>query len=313
MSSTDHLNVDSDISRLESVVCGGVAGLFSRFVISPLDVLKIRLQLDNTRHRNGQSRIYTAVNDILKYEGVTAFWKGNVPAELLYVCYGASQFTTYKIATVACKQNFSGLSEPWMLFFSGSVAGTVATTLTYPFDLLRTRMAAQGAKQNEQLYSSLRDVVKKIYRYEGFTGFFKGLAPSICSITPHNGIFFLSYEKIRQFLHNNQSLDLMPAPEASAGLVAGGLSKSIMFPLDVIRKRLQVQGPFSKQYGLPEYSTRIVKCLGQIVRAEGIRGLYKGYAVALLKGAPTSAVTIWTFEKSVGGLRWLRDKEYIFY
>lgn len=314
MPRTDHLSVDSDLSRFESIVCGGVAGLLSRFVISPLDVVKIRLQLDHGTINNHRSKLLFTIKSILKHEGVTAFWKGNVPAEMLYIFYGATQFTSYKIATVMLKESFNdNLSNSMLLFLSGSLAGTTATVLSYPLDLLRTRLAAQGAVKNHKVYSSLRDVIKKTYMHEGVKGFFRGIVPSICSITPHNGVFFLSYELTRQFLQKRPKLDMIPAPEVTAGLVGGALSKTLVFPLDVVRKRLQLQGPQLKHYGIPEYPPNVFKCLKQITAKEGIRGLYKGYAVSLLKGAPTSAVTIWAFERSVTGLRWFKKEGYIFY
>ena len=91
---SNHLSSDSDISSTESMLCGGIAGMVSRFCIAPLDVIKIRLQLqkNGTRYYRG---IFHTMRQIVRDEGVTALWKGNIPAELLYVFYGATQFVTY--------------------------------------------------------------------------------------------------------------------------------------------------------------------------------------------------------------------------
>src|SRR5436305_15064996 len=85
-------------SRKQVIVAGGFAGLVSRFCIAPLDVVKIRLQLQPHSLSDPVSYYavtgptykgwYSALKDIAKQEGITALWKGNIPAELLYLCYG---------------------------------------------------------------------------------------------------------------------------------------------------------------------------------------------------------------------------------
>ena len=74
-----------------------------------------------------------------------ALWKGNVPAEILYVCYGGIQFVSYRSISQAQQLLLKGRVPPQVeSFVAGASAGAVATTATYPLDLLRTRFAAQG-------------------------------------------------------------------------------------------------------------------------------------------------------------------------
>jgi solute carrier family 25 (mitochondrial thiamine pyrophosphate transporter), member 19 len=100
-------------------------------------------------------------------------------------------------------------------------------------------------------------------------------------------------------------------PDAAAGMLAGLLAKSVTYPLDTIRKRLQVQGPSRKLYvhgNIPEYRGGVVHTAKAIITKEGLRGLYRGLSVALVKAAPTSAVTVWTFERVMSGLKYLEEK-----
>jgi len=60
---------------------------------------------------------------------------------------------------------------------------------------------------------------------------------------------------------------------------------------------------------IPEYTTGIAGTIRLIAQREGFRGLYRGLTVALLKAAPTSAVTIWTFERVMGVMRMYDEKE----
>jgi len=94
--------------------------------------------------------------------------------------------------------------------------------------------------------------------------------------------------------------------------MAGVLAKTGVFPLDTVRKRLQVQGPTRGRYvhkNIPVYTGGVVKSMKDILRVEGLRGLYKGLTVGLIKAAPASAVTMWTYERTMVVLRWWEDKE----
>ncbi|KAL8655675.1 MAG: hypothetical protein Q9210_000738 [Variospora velana] len=227
-----------------------------------------------------------------------AFWKGNVPAELLYIAYGAAQFTAYRTAN----QFLQPFELPGAVdtFLSGAAAGATATSLTYPLDLLRTRFAAQGV---EKVYKNLRTSVVEIGRTEGIRGFFQGLGPAVGQIVPYMGLFFSTYEVLRPRLAD-LALPVGSAG-ASAGIVSGVLAKTGVFPLDLIRKRLQVQGPTRSHYvggSIPVYKG--VWVTGQtIIRKEGWKGLYRGLGISLIKSAPASAVTMWTYEHALKLLR----------
>ncbi|KAL8766716.1 MAG: hypothetical protein Q9209_006585 [Squamulea sp. 1 TL-2023] len=181
-------------------------------------------------------------------------------------------------------------------FLSGASAGAAATSLTYPLDLLRTRFAAQG---RDRIYVNLRSGILDIARTEGFKGFFQGLSPAVGQVVPYMGLFFSIYEVLRPTLAD-VSLPL-GSGDACAGILSGFVAKLGVFPLDLIRKRLQVQGPMRARYAggsIPVYKG--VWTTGRaIVTKEGWRGLYRGLGISLVKSAPASAVTMWTYEHAL--------------
>ncbi len=260
-----------------------------RFVIAPLDVVKIRLQLqthslsDPLSHRDLKgSPIYKGtlptIKHILREEGITGLWKGNIPAELMYVSYSAIQFTTYRSVTLGLQATFGEHRLPATSesFIAGASAGAVATTATYPLDLLRTRFAAQGT---EKIYSSLAASIREIAKSEGPRGFFQGLGAGVGQIVPYMGMFFASYEALRLPFGNLQ----LPfgSGDATAGIMASVVAKTAVFPLDLIRKRLQVQGPTRSRYvhkNIPVYKG-VFKTMRDIIQKEGTRGLYRGLTV----------------------------------
>jgi len=236
---------------------------------------------------------------IARHEGLTALWKGNISAELLYLCYGAIQFTAYRQVAVLLQRAAGGqgrLGQAAESFIAGASAGAAATAATYPLDLLRTRFAAQG---NDRVYTSLSRAVVQIGREEGIKGFYRGLGPGLAQIIPFMGIFFAAYETLRQPL-SQLSLPFSSG-DAVAGVAASVVAKTGSFPLDLVRKRIQVQGPTRSRYvhkNIPEYHS-MVGTVRAILRKEGIRGLYRGLTVSLFKAAPASAVTMWTYERAL--------------
>ncbi|KAI9757985.1 MAG: mitochondrial thiamine pyrophosphate transporter [Chaenotheca gracillima] len=293
-------------SKRQVVFAGAIAGLISRFCIAPLDVVKIRLQLqvhsltDPLSHQGYKGPIYKGTiptfKAILKQEGLSGLWKGNVPAELLYVCYGGIQFSSYRTTALALHSAAPKLPDAAESFICGAAAGAAATTATYPLDLLRTRFAAQGT---QKVYTSLLGSVRDIYRHEGARGYFQGLSAGVTQVIPYMGLFFAAYETLRA------PMAILPLPygssDAAAGVCASIIAKTGTFPLDLVRKRLQVQGPTRSRYvhtNIPLYKGTFAT-IKAIVKQEGRRGLYRGLTVSLFKAAPASAVTMWTYERAL--------------
>ena len=221
------------------------------------------------------------------------------------------QFLAYRTASQTIEKFVQGkqtkVPDAAKSFVSGAVAGAAATTATYPLDLLRTRFAAQGT---ERVYEGLAASVREITRNEGYTGFFRGLTAGIGQIVPYMGLFFALYEGLKVSLAEAQ----LPfgSGDAVAGITASELSKSAVFPLDTVRKRLQVQGPTRNKYiggsRIPVYERGILDTMTTIARKEGTTGLYRGLGVSLIKAAPASAVTMWTYERVISMMRKMEDK-----
>jgi solute carrier family 25 thiamine pyrophosphate transporter 19 len=281
------------------------------FVIAPLDVIKIRLQLqihslsDPTSYRGVNGPVYKGTlgtfKQILREEGITGLWKGNIPAELLYLTYGSVQFSAYTYLSQLLETIPAPYTPPSSAtsFLSGAAAGAAATTATYPLDLLRTRFAAQG---KDRVYTSILESIRHIAQHEGPTGFFRGLGAGVSQIVPYMGLFFASYESLKPIMATSPLPLPLGSSDAVAGIVASVLSKTAVYPLDTTRKRLQVQGPNRARYvhrNIPTY-TGVLMTLQHIWKHEGRRGMYRGLTVSLLKAAPASAVTMWTYERAMG-------------
>ncbi|KAI8369321.1 mitochondrial carrier domain-containing protein [Radiomyces spectabilis] len=308
-------HITQNLNANETALCGGIAGATARVVIAPLDVVKIRLQVQNQPYSLGSmlsrpstmtsgvkyTGMWQAFRVIATEEGVRGLFKGNMSAEYLYLSYGITQFYAYHhLDTLLDKFQMSSMIR---VFVSGMLAGSIATTITYPFDLLRTRFAMQGSEKT--LYHSVSHALHHIYHSEGLSGLYRGLMPSITQIMPYMGLTFLSYDMLRsgvQWLkdHHYTSNRYDVFHDMACGSLASIISKTGVFPLDVIRKRLQLQGPHRTDYvvtSIPCYARRsIFGCAKAIARTEGFLALYKGLAPGLLKVGPAGAVNFLVFE-----------------
>ena len=95
--------------------------------------------------------------------------------------------------------------------------------------------------------------------------------------------------------------------DLTSGGLAGMFSKTVVFPLDVVRKRMQIQGPNRMDYvfyNVPVYSTSVLTCMKEIVHMEGLLGLYKGLTPAVVKAACASSVTFFMY----GQTRYLLER-----
>ncbi|KAG1216995.1 hypothetical protein G6F35_009563 [Rhizopus arrhizus] len=292
----------SKLNANETALCGGIAGIATRFAISPLDVIKIRLQLQSqplstkllfSKQNAKYSGIFHSFKTIVQEEGIRGLFKGNVAAEYLYLTYGISQFYAYyhMDAFMDKKTQIVPSLKP---FVSGMVAGSFATAITYPFDLLRTRFAVQGTSK---VYKSLSHAILDINEKEGIKGFYRGLGSSIIQIMPYMGLMFFSYEGLSSIIQNLKDKQIISdkynkTENMICGSLSGIISKAGVFPLDVVRKRLQVQGPRISEYvvsSIPTYShqTSAISCMKHIVCTEGFWALFKGIVPGLLKAGPS--------------------------
>jgi len=217
-------------------------------------VLKIRFQIQNLTGQATQYRnIAHAVQSIVRDEGIRAFWKGNLPAELMVIPFGAVSFVSYNAMKqwILANPSTSTASSATISLASGSFSGMCATVATYPLDLLRTRLAAQ---REPKIYPTMSSAVVYILRNEGARGLYAGMWPTLVGIVPYMALQFASYEALKTAaLQLNRSVDptcssqLSPTQHGACGFLAGMSSKLLTMPLDVVKKRFQVDAfPFQQ-------------------------------------------------------------------
>lgn len=179
----------------------------------------------------------------------------------------------------------------------GCGSGVSSTLVTYPFDLLRTRLAANSGKK----FLSMNKTIKSIWKEEGVRGYFAGIKPTMLSVGATTGLMFWSYELARDI--SNKYKENIPFIEGICGFLAGATSKGITFPLDTLRKRIQV---FSVTHR-GKSRGKTINLFTNIIKNEGPLSLYRGFGISVLKTAPTSALSLYVYEYSLNSIRNLEN------
>jgi len=140
-------------------------------------------------------------------------------------------------------------------------------------------------------------MIKLVYREEGgIRGLYRGLIPTAVGVAPYVGINFTAYETLRIIITPPEHKNSIPR-KLLCGALAGSISQTITYPLDVLRRKMQVVGMKSSSAGSLGYQYNGAwDALTTIARTEGIRGLYRGLWPNLLKVAPSIATSFFTYE-----------------
>ena len=129
-------------------------------------------------------------------EGVKGFYRGLAPS-LFGVSHGALQFMAYerlKIYRAEAKGIPLGQLGAVDFLILSSLSKTFAGTVTYPYQVIRSRLQRYDA---EHTYRTTRGAVRSVWHHEGIAGFYKGLGPNLLRVLPSTWVTFLVYEHVR--------------------------------------------------------------------------------------------------------------------
>lgn len=174
---------------------GVMAGVLTVGVTNPMWLVKTRMQL-----QSGEQVTYSAAKvakGIFQQDGIAGFYRGVMPA-LILTSHGAVQFAIYEKLKLFSERAGRGKGTPEYLLMGG-LSKICATVVTYPIQLVKTRMQQQFAHQHTA-YGKTVATLQYIYRNEGWLGYYKGLGPNLAKVAPQSAILFALYENILKLL-----------------------------------------------------------------------------------------------------------------
>ncbi|CAJ0633646.1 17938_t:CDS:2 [Entrophospora sp. SA101] len=196
-------NKSSELSPIQHLVASAEAGAITALFTNPFWVIKTRMCATNIDDPRAYKGLFDGLYQILKYEGIRGLYRGIIPA-FFGVSHGALQFMAYEEMKkwklkIGSKEDRKKLDNLEYLLIAGS-SKIFATISTYPYQLIKARLQNQSF---EVKYNGVIDTIKKVFRSEGFFGFYKGLAPNILRVLPGTCTTFLVYENMMEFFRNH--------------------------------------------------------------------------------------------------------------
>lgn len=300
--------------------CSGA--LLTSLFVTPLDVVKIRLQAQKNPFPKGKCFVYCnglmdhicvcdngnskawykapgrfngtidAFLKIIRTEGIKALWSGLPPTLVMAVPATVIYFTSYDQLCAVLRSRMGDRAQEAPLV-AGAIARVGSATVISPLELIRTKLQSQ-----KQSYRELSACIRSAVETEGWRSLWRGLGPTLLRDVPFSAMYWYNYEKSKSWLcerHNTRE------PTFTITFIAGALSGSVAsivtLPFDVVKTRRQVELGELQAKNLPSgVSSSTFSVMGRIVAQDGVSGLFAGFLPRLIKVAPACAIMISTYE-----------------
>lgn len=292
----------------KELIAGGVAGGIAKSTVAPLERIKILFQTRQAEFRS--IGLFGSFGKIARTEGLRGFYRGNGASVARIVPYAALHYMAYEEYRRWIILGVPGIGRgPVLDLVAGSFAGATAVLFTYPLDLVRTKLAYQvvgspklnvkGLATSEQVYKGIQDCLSKTYKEAGIRGLYRGVAPSLYGIFPYAGLKFYFYEEMKSHVPEEHKKDI--SIKLACGSVAGLLGQTFTYPLQVVRRRMQVQ---RLSVSNVESVRGTIDTLVMIAKTDGWKHLFSGLSLNYLKVAPSVAIgfTVYDIMKSYLGV-----------
>ncbi|CAJ0745368.1 22048_t:CDS:2 [Entrophospora sp. SA101] len=155
-----------DISVKQSMIASSIAGAATVLITNPIWVVNTRVT----------TRTLETIINIFDNDGISAFWQGVTPA-LILVINPIIQYTAFEQLKSRLEKIKTLKNSDF--FILGAISKLVATTLTYPYIVMKSRMQLRQTSKGNGRYHSVLDGIKKIIESEGIKGLYKGISSKL--------------------------------------------------------------------------------------------------------------------------------------
>lgn len=185
--------------------------------------------------------------------------------------------------------NYTRDMDTPMRLSAGALAGICSVCATYPLDLVRSRLSIISASIGNasivaQVSGGAATLIKqkelgivgmtiKVFKEEGgLRGLYRGIGPTAAGVAPYVGLNFTFYDIFKVYF-TPPDQPVSTVRKLACGATAGAISQTVTYPLDVLRRKMQVTGMKDKVDFQYKNSFDAIRT---IVQREGLRGLYAG-------------------------------------
>ncbi|KAJ0755475.1 putative mitochondrial carrier protein [Helianthus annuus] len=211
--SFDSSNCANEPPSYKGAALGGVgAGALQSLMLSPIELIKIRLQLQTRiQHKHMEKGPLSVARSIITTEGWRGMYRGLTITALRDAPSHGFYFWTYEFMREklhpGCRK--SGQESFNTMLVAGGLAGVASWVCCYPLDVVKTRIQAQTPDSIVK-YNGIIDCFKKSVTNDGYGVLFRGLGTAVCRAFVVNGAIFTAYETaLRVFFNNNGDMNAL--------------------------------------------------------------------------------------------------------
>ncbi|XP_015248406.1 PREDICTED: solute carrier family 25 member 40 [Cyprinodon variegatus] len=308
------------ITPIQQMISSCSGALLTSLLVTPLDVVKTRLQAQKNPLVKGKYFVYCnglmdhicvcenskgwykaaghfrgtldAFYKIVCCEGITALWSGLPPTLVMAVPATVIYFTCYDQLCAALRMRMGERAQEAPLL-AGAIARVGSATVISPLELIRTKLQSQ-----KQSYRELTNCIRSAVQTEGWLSLWRGLGPTLLRDVPFSAMYWYNYERGKGWLcqrYNTREPTFTITFVSGAG--SGSIAAIVTLPFDVVKTRRQVElGELHANNLSGQVSSSTFSIMKRIVTQDGFRGLFAGFLPRVIKVAPACAIMISSYE-----------------
>ncbi|XWS54545.1 hypothetical protein CRYUN_Cryun10bG0098200 [Craigia yunnanensis] len=295
---------------------GGIASIVAGASTHPLDLIKVRMQLQGESHvPNPSVQVYRpalAMNSpaighprvgpisigvrIIQSEGVAAFFSGVSATILRQTLYSTTRMGLYDILKNKWTDKETENLPLTSKIVAGLIAGGVGAAVGNPADVAMVRMQADGRLPIDQRrnYKSVIDALGQMTKQEGVGSLWRGSALTVNRAVIVTASQLATYDQIKEMIVEKGVMSEGIRTHVTASFSAGFVAAVASNPIDVIKTRVMNMKVAPR--AVPPYSGAL-DCALKTVRAEGPMSLYKGFIPTISRQRPFTVVLFVTLEQ----------------
>ena len=185
-------NGNGKIKVHQEMLSGAGAGFCQVIATNPMELVKIRMQLESDRPPADRRSTLTIVRKL----GIRGVYKGTMSTLLRDVPFSFIFFPLYANIVKALSDE-DGKSSLLSQLIAGSIAGGVGSGAVTPLDVVKTRLQMEGGITK---YKNIMGAFRTILKEEGFYALRQGMVPRMCVVSPLFGITLVAYELQKRYM-----------------------------------------------------------------------------------------------------------------
>lgn len=244
----------------------------------PFDTIKVRMQV----HPGEFTGPFQCFKTTIFTEGITALWRGSLPAFIGAVSENAVAFAVNEELKRLFRTYTIPIPTSSQQFFCGSVTGFFTAFVLCPSDVLKCRAQLSRATGGS---GNFTEVFLQTFRTQGIGGFYTGITAQVMRDIPFYCFFFGSYDLACKYFKNHTQI-----PDSAVYFVSGGIAGqvawSVSMPIDAVKSVVQTSAK----------PVTVMETVRTIYKTRGLWGFYRGIGVAVVRAFPANAALFVGYE-----------------